>query len=103
MQNGKDVLWDLQNYFDPRYTDMIDLGFRGHGYRCKGSGQWGWNDDSGIVPYIYSQIYGQPCKHCSLSYNGQLPVSVRRIHGIDNAVYKEAHHDPRSWACHPVL
>jgi hypothetical protein len=101
VHNKAELLWRLRTEYDPLQTGMLDLGFRGHSYTCKGTDQWGWSDDSGIISRVYDSIYHAECSPFLLSYKGQFVVSASRIRGNSKEIYsylRQALVDPESWA-----
>jgi hypothetical protein len=101
--NQAEFLWRLQTYFNPSHTGMLDLGFRGHSFRCKGGGsdRWGWRDPADLVSRVYNDIYHSQCCSVLLSYKGQFVVSANRIRGIGKHIYYDLHQalvNPRGWA-----
>ncbi|KAH8799067.1 hypothetical protein F5884DRAFT_687212 [Xylogone sp. PMI_703] len=73
-------------------TGMLSLGFAGVTCDCNScTDRWGWDDNFGVVPSLYSKIYKGACgrsQQILLSYKGQFVASARRIRGIPKEIYQ---------------
>ncbi|RFU34959.1 hypothetical protein B7463_g1348, partial [Scytalidium lignicola] len=89
--NLREVVPRINNFLVPN-TGMLSLGFAGVTCDCNScTDRWGWEDQFGIVPSLYSRVYNETCtnQQILLSYKGQFVASARRIRGVSKDVYED--------------
>ncbi|GAM89069.1 hypothetical protein ANO11243_071040 [Dothideomycetidae sp. 11243] len=110
VQDLPNVLLRIEESFFANRTGMLSLSsVSGATTHCLSPGdRTGWEDKSGIVSRLYTQIYHHPCQDDTLvllSYGHAFLASAQRIRGVDKTIYEglnTALVDPQSWAHHDL-
>lgn len=102
IHNSREFYTRVENYYDPKRTGYLSLGWSGV-CDCESCGdRFFWQDDVGLFPKIHSEVYkSTDCRSVLLSYKGQFIVSAARIRGVNKAIYYDLWHafvNETSWA-----
>lgn len=103
IHNPREFVPRVRDYFDPRSTGMLSLGFSGNVCDSEDCGdRFGWRDDTKLVPSLYMKAYHTEkiYSRTLLNYKGQFIASARRIRGVRKAIYQDLWDtlkNPDSW------
>jgi hypothetical protein len=93
VHNPREFYPRIRNYFHPRLTGMLNLGWSGNVCSCENCGdRFEFWDTTHLFPQIHDRINNSTrCENVLLSYKGQFIVSAQRIRGVDKSIYRELH------------